>query len=129
MSPRRTRRSGRYNSVKSLSLYSLFGALGAAAAIIFLIMVMIVRERKQEVGILKAVGGSNSHIAYQFMTEALTFSVLGGAAGLVAGALTQARYVQPGQQQRQRQLDGKPVRHAEPGARTPLSGARDGQRA
>jgi putative ABC transport system permease protein len=79
---------GPLNSVKSLSLYSLFGALGAAAAIIFLIMVMIVRERKQEVGILKAVGGSNSHIAYQFMTEALTFSVLGGAAGLVAGALT-----------------------------------------
>lgn len=74
------------NSVKSLSLYSLFGAVGAAAVIIFLIMVMIVRERKMEVGILKAIGSPNARILYQFMTEALTFSVLGGAAGLLAGA-------------------------------------------
>ena len=75
------------NSVKSLSLYSLIGAIGAAAAISLLIMVMIVRERKREVGILKAVGAPNRRITYQFMTEALTFSVLGGAAGLLAGAL------------------------------------------
>jgi putative ABC transport system permease protein len=75
------------NSVKSLSLYSLFGAIGAAAIISFLIMVMIVRERKREVGILKAIGGSNRRIMCQFMTEALTFSVLGGAVGLLAGAL------------------------------------------
>lgn len=75
------------NSVKSLSLYSLVGAAGAAAIISLLIMVMIVRERKTEVGILKAIGGPNGRITYQFMTEALTFSVLGGAAGLLAGAL------------------------------------------
>ncbi|HEV8064092.1 MAG TPA: FtsX-like permease family protein [Acidimicrobiales bacterium] len=75
------------NSVKSLSLYSLFGAVGAAAVISFLIMVMIVRERKQEVGILKAIGGPNGRIMWQFMAEALTFSVLGGAAGLLAGTL------------------------------------------
>jgi putative ABC transport system permease protein len=75
------------NSVKSLSLYSLFGAVGAAAVISFLIMVMIVRERKREVGILKAIGGPNQRIMGQFMTEALTFSVLGGAAGLLTGAL------------------------------------------
>jgi putative ABC transport system permease protein len=75
------------NSVKSLSLYSLFGAVGASAAIIFLITVMTVRERKREVGILKAIGGSNGSIRYQFMTEALTLAVLGGAAGLLAGAL------------------------------------------
>jgi ABC-type antimicrobial peptide transport system permease subunit len=50
-------------------------------------MVMIVRERKREVGILKAIGGSNRRIMCQFMTEALTFSVLGGAVGLLAGAL------------------------------------------
>jgi putative ABC transport system permease protein len=75
------------NSVKSLSLYSLLGAIGAAAVISLLIMVMIVRERKQEVGILKAIGAPNRRITYQFMTEALTLSVLGGAAGLLAGAL------------------------------------------
>jgi putative ABC transport system permease protein len=75
------------SSVESLSLYSLAGAAAAAAAISFLIMVMIVRERTREVGILKAIGAPNGRIMYQFMTEALTFSVLGGAAGLLAGAL------------------------------------------
>ena len=75
------------NSVKSLSLYSLSGAVAAAAIISFLIMVMIVRERKREVGILKALGAPNARIMYQFMTEALTFGVLGGAVGLLAGAL------------------------------------------
>jgi putative ABC transport system permease protein len=75
------------DSVTSLSLYSLSGALAAAAIISFLIMVMIVRERKQEVGILKAIGAPDGRIMYQFMTEALTFSVLGGTAGLLAGAL------------------------------------------
>ena len=75
------------NSVKSLSLYSLFGAVGAAAIICFLIMVMIVRERKREVGILKAIGGSNRRIIGQFITEALTFSVLGGTVGLLVGAV------------------------------------------
>ena len=75
------------NSVKALSLYSLLGAVGAAAIISFLVMVMIVRERKREVGILKAIGAPNGRITYQFMTEALTFSALAGAAGLLAGAL------------------------------------------
>jgi putative ABC transport system permease protein len=50
-------------------------------------MVMIVRERKREVGILKAIGAPKGRIMYQFVIEALTFSVLGGAAGLLAGAL------------------------------------------
>jgi putative ABC transport system permease protein len=76
------------NSVKRLSLYSLLGAMGAAVVISFLLMVMMVRERKREVGILKAIGGPDRCITYQFMTEALTFSVLGGAVGLIAGALT-----------------------------------------
>lgn len=75
------------NSVKSLSFYSLLGAIGAAAIISFLIIVIIVRQRKQEVAILKAIGAPNRRITYQYMTEALTLSVLGGATGLLAGAL------------------------------------------
>jgi len=72
-------------SVKSLSLYSLFGAVGTAAVIIFLVMVMTVRERKREVGTMKAIGGANTSIVYQFTTEALTLASIGGAAGIVAG--------------------------------------------
>ncbi|HEX4211810.1 MAG TPA: ABC transporter permease [Candidatus Dormibacteraeota bacterium] len=75
------------DSVESLSLYSLLGATGAAATISFLVMLMIVRERRREVGILKAIGGSSGRIVCQFITEALTLSVLGGAVGLLAGAL------------------------------------------
>jgi putative ABC transport system permease protein len=75
-------------SVRSLSLYSLFGAVGTAAVIIFLLMVMTVRERKREVGTMKAIGGSNASIVYQFMAEAFTLATLGGAAGVIAGSLT-----------------------------------------
>lgn len=74
-------------SVRSLSLYSLFGAVATAAVIILLVMVMTVRERKREVGTMKAIGGSNANIMGQFMAEALTFAIAGGTAGLLAGAL------------------------------------------
>lgn len=75
------------NDVKGISLDSLAGSGAAGAVIIFLIMVMIVRERKREIGILKAIGGSNARIMRQFVSEALTFTLLGGAVGLAAGLL------------------------------------------
>jgi len=74
-------------SVKSLSFYSLLGAAGTAAGIILLVMVMTVREREREVGIVKAIGGSTASIVLEFMTEALTFAILGGTAGVIGGAL------------------------------------------
>jgi putative ABC transport system permease protein len=79
--------AGDLDSVKSIALYSLTGAAGAAVVILFLVMVMIVRERKREIGILKAIGGSNSRIMAQFTTEAVTFTLLGLAVGLVAGLI------------------------------------------
>jgi putative ABC transport system permease protein len=48
-------------------------------------MVMIVRERKREIGILKAIGASNGRIVAQFTTEAVTFTLLGLVVGAVAG--------------------------------------------
>ena len=47
------------NGVKSIALDSLVGAVGAAMVILFLVMVLIVRERKREIGILKAIGAPN----------------------------------------------------------------------
>jgi putative ABC transport system permease protein len=73
-------------SVESLSLYSLSGAAVTSAVIILLVMVMTVRERKREVGTVKAIGSSTAGVVFQFMTEALTFAVAGGAVGLIAGA-------------------------------------------
>jgi putative ABC transport system permease protein len=75
------------DNVKGIALYSLAGALGAAIVILFLVMVMIVRERKREIGILKAIGASNSRIMAQFTTEAVTFTLLGSVVGLVAGVI------------------------------------------
>jgi putative ABC transport system permease protein len=73
--------------VKSIALFSLTGAVVAAVVILFLVMVIIVRERKREIGILKAIGASNGRIAVQFTTEAATFTLLGLAVGAVVGVI------------------------------------------
>lgn len=73
------------NAVKNISLYGLFGAVVAGAIIILLTMVMIVRERKREIGVIKAIGFSNTRIMLQFMVEAVTFTVLGAVIGLAIG--------------------------------------------
>jgi putative ABC transport system permease protein len=78
---------GDLDSVKSIALYSLTGAVAAAIVILFLVMVVIVRERKREIGILKAIGASNGRIMQQFTTEAATFTLLGLAVGAVAGII------------------------------------------
>lgn len=73
------------NNVKTISSYSLLGALVAGSVIIFLSMLMIVRERRREIGVLKAIGSSNSKIAAQFVTEALTLTVMAAVVGVLAG--------------------------------------------
>ena len=75
------------NSVKNISLFSLIGAVIAGAIIILLVMVMIVRERRREIGVLKAIGGSNVTIIFQFITEAITLTVLGAVIGLIIGVV------------------------------------------
>jgi putative ABC transport system permease protein len=64
-------------SVKTISSYSLIGALVAAAIIILLSMVMIVRERRREIGVMKAIGSTNSKTVLQFVTESVTLTLLG----------------------------------------------------
>jgi len=76
-----------YNSIKQISLYSLVGALIAASIILLLSMLMIVRERRREIGVLKAFGSSNHGIVNTFVTEAMTLTALGGALGVILGAL------------------------------------------
>ena len=50
-----------------------------------LVMVMIVRERRREIGVLKAIGASNVKIVTQFVVEAITLTVLGSVIGIVLG--------------------------------------------
>jgi len=55
---------------------------------IFGIMFFTVRERSQEIGVLKALGFSNPDILNQFMLEGLYLGFLGGLLGVVLGAVT-----------------------------------------
>ncbi len=74
-------------SVRTVSVFSLVGAVAAGAVIILLTMIMIVRERRREIGILKAIGASNSKVMLQFISEAVTLTVLGLIAGLIIGSV------------------------------------------
>jgi len=75
------------NNIKSISAVSLIGAVVAGSVIILLTMLMIVRERRREIGVLKAIGASNIKVMAQFMTEAVTFTLLGAIVGLGLGVL------------------------------------------
>jgi len=52
---------------------------------IFTIMTIAVRERTQEIGLLRAIGARRSEIARLFLGEAMLLSGLGGAGGLALG--------------------------------------------
>jgi putative ABC transport system permease protein len=52
---------------------------------IFTIMTIAVRERTQEVGLLRAIGARRSAIAQLFLGEAMLLSGLGGVGGLTLG--------------------------------------------
>ena len=69
------------DSVKNISLIAFIAALGTAGLIILLIMVMLVRERRREIGVLKAIGAPNRTIGLQFVLEALVLAALGSAVG------------------------------------------------
>ncbi len=70
------------NGVKTVTLYSMIGALIAGSVIILLTMMMIVRERRREIGVMKAIGSSNLKTMVQFMTESVTLTALGLVVGL-----------------------------------------------
>lgn len=69
-------------SVQQVSMIGFIAALVAAAVITFLIMLVIVRERRREIGVLKAIGGSNRTIVTQFVVEALVLVVMATVVGM-----------------------------------------------
>jgi putative ABC transport system permease protein len=74
-------------NIKTITTYSLIGALAAGSVIIFLTMLMIVRERRREIGVLKAIGASNLKIVIQFVSEALTLTLAGAVIGTIGGLI------------------------------------------
>ncbi|MGI9606836.1 MAG: ABC transporter permease, partial [Acidimicrobiales bacterium] len=59
----------------------LFGGIGIAN-----VMVIAVIERRNEIGLRRALGATRAHVRRQFLLEALLLSALGGVAGVLLGA-------------------------------------------
>ncbi len=60
-------------------------SLGVAGILIMNVMLVAVTERTEEIGLLKAVGGSRRDILTLFLAEATALALAGGALGLAAG--------------------------------------------
>jgi len=65
----------------------LVGAVGVAN-----IMVISVLERRQEIGLRRALGATKGQIRTQFLAEAVLLALAGGAAGTMVGAAATAVY-------------------------------------
>ncbi len=65
----------------------LVGAVGVAN-----IMIISVLERRQEIGLRRALGATKGQIRAQFLAEAILLALAGGAVGVIAGAVATAIY-------------------------------------
>ena len=77
-------------NAQSTSKMAMIIALIVAGVVILLAVVLMVRQRVKEIGILKAIGASNRQIGFQLGGEALAMSVIAAIIGvLIAYPLAQ----------------------------------------
>ena len=76
---------------------SLFLGLGAVSLLVGAVgvgnvMVVLVLERRSEIGLRRALGATRRHVRLQFLAEATLLALLGGLVGVAAGAAATAVY-------------------------------------
>jgi putative ABC transport system permease protein len=76
---------------------SLFLGLGVVALIVGAvgvanIMIISVLERRSEIGLRRALGATKAEIRTQFLAESILLALIGGIAGVLAGAVATAVY-------------------------------------
>jgi putative ABC transport system permease protein len=81
------------------ALDTLFLGLGAIALLVGAIgvaniMVISVLERRQEIGLRRAMGATRGQIRIQFLAEAILLSLAGGVVGVAVGVAATAIYAQ-----------------------------------
>jgi putative ABC transport system permease protein len=81
------------------ALNSLFLGLGAVSLLVGAvgvgnIMLIGVLERRSEIGLRRSLGATKGQIRTQFLSEAILLALLGGIAGVAAGAIATAVYAQ-----------------------------------
>ncbi|MBQ8556266.1 MAG: ABC transporter permease [Clostridia bacterium] len=59
----------------------LTGAIG-----VMNVLLVSVRERRREIGLIKAVGGTSAQVAWIFLLEAVAYAALGGVLGIALGS-------------------------------------------
>jgi putative ABC transport system permease protein len=79
------------------ALNSLFLGLGAVSLLVGAvgvanIMLIGVLERRSEIGLRRSLGATKGQIRTQFLAEAILLALLGGAAGVTAGAISTIVY-------------------------------------
>jgi ABC-type antimicrobial peptide transport system permease subunit len=82
---------GAASSITSTLTY-LLAAIGGISLLvggigIMNMMLTTVTERTKEIGLRKAIGAKKKDISFQFLTEAVTLTVIGGVIGILLGAL------------------------------------------
>lgn len=74
-------------SISQITEVAVIGSLVAGIVIIFFSMLITVRQRLKEIGILKAIGASSRHLVVQFVTETMTVSLFAAILAVVLSFL------------------------------------------
>lgn len=69
--------------VRGATKTGVWAALATSGLVIFFTMILVIRERQREIGVLKAIGSGNFDLLSGFAWEALALSVVGALVGIL----------------------------------------------